>query len=145
MQSLIIFDSNFGNTKKIAEAIAQGIGEDARMITVANFQPHDLTDVQLLIVGSPINGWRPSEKMGKFLASLQDGQLRGYKVAAFDTRVKLFIHGDAASKIAKELTHVGASMVAEPEAFFVQGKEGPLLEGEEGRAKVWGVKLRAKM
>ncbi len=79
--------------------------------------------------------------MGRFLESLSKDQLKGIKAAAFDTRVKLFIHGDAAKKIAKALEDAGAEIVAEPQAFFVKGKEGPLLDGEIERASQWAKSL----
>jgi len=68
-------------------------------------------------------------------------QLKGCRAAAFDTRVKLFIHGNAAQRIAKELERSGATLIAKPEGFFVQGKIGPLLEGELERSHEWARNL----
>lgn len=139
MKSLVIFDSNFGNTQKIAEAIAKELATQA--ISVSKVSTGDLAGLDLVVVGSPINAWRPSEKMGKFLANLSKDQLKGVKAAAFDTRVKLFIHGDAAKKIARALENAGAKIVAEPQAFFVKGREGPLLDGEIEKASQWAKSL----
>ena len=66
------------------------------------------------------------------------------KAAAFDTRVKLFIHGDAAGKISKALAGAGAQMVTEPQAFHVKGKEGPLFEGEIESARAWAEMIKKK-
>jgi hypothetical protein len=76
--------------------------------------------------------------MQEYLSRLPS--LGGAKVAAFDTRltkrwVKVF--GFAASGIATSLKARGGTLVAEPEGFFVEGKEGPLVEGERERAKAW--------
>ncbi len=135
MKSLVIFDSNFGNTQRIAEAIAEELNTQA--VPVSKVSTAELTGLDLVVVGSPINAWRPSEKMGKFLANLSKDQLKGVKAAAFDTRVRLFIHGDAAKKIARSLENAGAKIIAEPQAFFVKGREGPLLDGEIERASQW--------
>ena len=133
MKLLIIFDSNYGNTKKIAETIGRELG--AQVKSVSEISDEDLKGLDLLIAGSPIHGWRPSERMVKFLAGLKDNQLEGVEAATFDTRVKLFIHGDAAKKIAKALKNAGAETIVEPQAIYVKGKEGPLLEGELEKAK----------
>lgn len=137
MKALVIFDSNFRNTRRIAEAIAKKL--KARTIQVSEVSKDQLANLDLLIVGSPIIGWKPSEKMEKFLAGLKTGQLKNVKAAAFDTRVKLFIHGDAAGKISKALKNAGAEIIAQPVGFFVKGKEGPLLEGELEKALEWAL------
>jgi hypothetical protein len=59
------------------------------------------------------------------------------RAAAFDTRVKMFISGNAARKISKELAEKGATIITEPKAFYVKGNEGPLLNGEIANAKKW--------
>ncbi len=135
MKALVIFDSNFGNTRKIAEVIAKKLKTKA--VQVSKVTKDQMENLDLLIVGSPIIGWKPSEKMEKFLAGLKNGQLKNVKAAAFDTRVKLFIHGDAAGKISKALKNAGAEIIAQPKGFFVKGKEGPLLEGEIEKALEW--------
>ena len=95
MKALVIYDSNLGNTKLIAETIAAGLGEGTCSLSVVNVKADDLMGVGLLVVGSPIVGWKPTERMQQFLAGLKPGQLTGIKATTFDTRVKLFIHGDA--------------------------------------------------
>lgn len=142
MKALVIFDTNFGNTKMIAETIAKELGNDTKAISVSDFNIKDLEGIELFVVGSPIIGWRPSERMGKFLDSLTKDQLKGIKATAFDTRVKLFIHGDAAGKISKKLDEAGAEIIAKPMAFFVKGKEGPLLDGEIEKAIQWAKRLK---
>jgi len=142
MKTLVIFDSNFGNTQKIAETIAEEF--ETQAVSVSKVSTDELEGIDLVIVGSPINAWRPSERMGKFLANLNKGQLKGTKAAAFDTRVKLFIHGDAAKKISKALENAGAEIIVEPNAFFVKGNEGPLLDGEIEKASQWAKLIRMK-
>ena len=143
MKTLIIFDSNFGNTKKIAETIANGLS--AKVFSVSDFNEKDLRDVNLIIVGSPINGWRPTEKINKFLDGLSKDQLKDIKAVSFDTRVKLFIHGDAAKKISKKLKNAGAKIIIDPQSFYVKGKKGPLFEGELEKAKALTREIKSKL
>ncbi len=141
MKFLVIYDSTHGNTKKIAETIAARLGKSTEVVTAADFKPADLQNVTHLVVGSPIIGWKPAERMAAFLAELKPGQLNGLQAAAFDTRVKLFIHGDAVGKIGAALQRAGARLFAEPCFFYVKGSEGPLFEGEIERATQWAEAL----
>ena len=87
----------------------------------------------------------PTPKIMKALADLGAGGLTGVRAAAFDTRVKLFIHGDAAKKITRALQDAGASIIARPMPFYVKGSEGPLLPGEEERATGWAERILAAL
>jgi len=141
MKSLVIFDSSFGNTQKIAEILAAELGTKA--VKVADFNKKDLEGIEMLIVGSPINGWRPTPAITDFLKTLQSDKLNGIKATAFDTRIKLFIHGDAKDKIASELKNAGAEIIASSQAFYVKGTNGPLFDGELEKAKDWAKKLKS--
>lgn len=140
MKALVVYDTNYGNTKKVAEVIAKEL--KAKTQSVSEFKDKELDDVKLLVVGSPINAWGPTGKIRKFLNDFYKDQLNGIKVAAFDTRVKLFIHGDAAKKISKGLEKAGGKIVAAPQGFTVQGTEGPLLDGEIEKAAKWAKSMQ---
>ncbi|WP_115787705.1 flavodoxin family protein [Arthrobacter silvisoli] len=144
MKALILYDSAYGNTKSIAESLASSLQPlDAAAISVKDFRPGDLSAYDLLVVGSPIQGWRPTPKITELLSGLAGDGLKGVKAAAFDTRVKLFVHGDAARKMTTALRQAGADIISKPMAFYVKGAEGPLLNGETGRAATWARQLLA--
>jgi len=138
MKTLVIYDSVFGNTKKIAEEIAKEI--KAEIMNVSEANPAELKNYELVIVGSPIQGWKPLVPTINFLTNLPKGSLSGVKAAAFDTRVNLFIHGDAVKKIAAGLAAAGAEVIG-TEFFYVKGSEGPIREGELVRAVAWAQQL----
>jgi len=142
MKTLIIYDSFFGNTKLLAQTIGKELGNDTRVLHVSDFTNEDLKGVGLLIVGSPILGWRPSENITAFLMSFGRDQLKGIGVATFDTRMKIIIHGDATKKMSEMLANLGAEIIVEPNWFIVTGKEGPLAEGELERAKEWAKQIK---
>lgn len=145
MNTLVIYDSIFGNTKIIAETIADACGDNTKVASVSELKPEqDLKSYNLLIVGCPINGWRPSSKMQEFLSSLTPDQLKGCNVTSFDTRINTFFHGDAANKISTQLKNASATLITQPESFFVKGKKGPLVEGETQRAAEWAILIKAK-
>ena len=145
MKVLVVYDSVYGNTKKIAETIAKELGKDVKTVSVSDFKSKDLTGINLLVVGSPILSFSPSEKTGKFLAGLGAGQLKGIQAAAFDTRVRIFFHGDAAKKIATGLKQAGADIIAEPCGFIVEGREGPLAADTLQKARDWAASFKSNL
>jgi flavodoxin len=152
MKILIVYDSLFGNTEKIAQAIGEAFrGHEVQILLAKDAQAAHLQGIGFLVVGSPTHGGRPSEQTKKFLDRLQATTLTNIKAATFDTSIptqgqKRFTRwivkllGYAAKRIAKHLTRMGTTVIAK-ESFFVLGKEGPLLEGELARAKEWAGKM----
>lgn len=133
MKTLVIYDSNFGNTEQIARSIAGALNAEAKHI--ASVVPGDLQGLELLVAGSPINAWNATPAMNAFIRNMPS--LSGVHVAAFDTRIRVFYSGNAARKIANRLVRKGGTCIAEPQGFYVNGKEGPLADGETERAKAW--------
>jgi len=138
MKCLVIYDTNFGSTKMIAEIIAKKLNSKA--IKVTDIKDSDFSGLDTIVVGSPIIGWRPSENMLAFLEKIKFKQLEGIKAFTFDTRVKLFIHGDAMKKIANYLKNKGARVI-DSKAFYVKDKNGGLLEGELKLAEKWAQEI----
>jgi len=161
MKVLIIYDSSFGNTEQIAQAIGHALGsqEDVEVLRVGHVEPEQLTGLKLLFVGSPTQRFRPTPAISSLLGRIPVNGLRGVQVAAFDTRismndidppivrfagrfvVKLF--GYAAKPIADGLKVKGGELTIPPEGFFVEGTEGPLKEGELERAADWAKQIVA--
>lgn len=144
-EPVVLFDTTFGNTRSIANAIAQELGNGATAVETTAFDLRLLVNTSLIVVGSPIIAWKPSARMELFLAGLKNNQLQGIKAAAFDTRVKLFIHGDAATKISIALQTAGAEIITNPQSFYVRGKEGPLYMGEVEKAIQWAKLIKTKI
>jgi flavodoxin len=151
MKALVVYDSVFGNTEKVAQAMGDalvGYGE-AQTLRVGDIRPEHLTGLDMLIVGSPTRAFSPTPAIKKWLTGRPSGSFKGVKVAAFDTRVSVEeanvailtfmakIFGYAAEPIGKRLARKGGQMTMSPEGFFVQGTEGPLKEGELERAADW--------
>lgn len=156
MRVLVVYDSQWGNTEAVARGIGGALGADAMVRRAADATAADLAGVELLLVGSPTQGGRPLPTVSKFVGDLDTGALRGVKAAAFDTRLRssssgfglrllMRTIGYAEPRLAKSLRAKDAPLAAEPEGFFVAGKEGPLEEGEIERAAAWarGLLVRA--
>ncbi len=145
MKALVLFDSNYGNTKVIAQVIADKLGEGSKAIAVTDFNKEMLKGINLLVAGSPILAWRPSSNMRAFLSGLPKNQLSGLKAASFDTRIKSFMSGEGSKKIASALEKAGADIISDSQAFLVKGAKGPLFEKEKEKAARWAESLKKQI
>jgi len=144
MKAIVVYDSVHGNTEKIAKAIGAAVSGETEVVRPSEADPKRFPGADLLIIGSPTYGGRPTEAMRALLGKISGADVKGVKVATFDTRlgsrfVKIF--GFAAEKIGTDLSGKGASIVGAPEGFIVKGREGPLADGELDRAATWARSL----
>ena len=157
MKTLVIYDSAFGNTEKVAQAMGEALASqtEVEVVRVTDVQPEQLEGLDLLIVGSPVQRFQALPAINTFLDSIPDQGLDGVKVAAFDTRilmedvesslarailgffVRLF--GYAAEPIGDRLARKGGEGTVPPAGFLVEDTEGPMKPGELERAAEWAL------
>jgi hypothetical protein len=169
MKIVVVHEPMFGNTKTIAEGIAEGFGDagEVKIGTVDVLSPGDVREAALIVAGGPTHAHgmaRPGAhqslagddsyaKYGPVLPGRES--LRGWlerlpaghaAAAAFDTRFDrpAWLTGSAAKQIARRL-HGRGYPVTGTRSFFVQTTGGPLADGERERAVVWGRELAAKV
>jgi flavodoxin len=147
MNTLVVYDSQFGNTKRIAQAIADTLRAfgQAQAVRVDPERQVSFQAVNLLIVGSPTQGFRPTPAMQSFLGNVSSSSLGGLAVACFDTRFRGSLwKSSAAPRMARQLRMIGVEPIVPPESFFVKAmkKEGPLLAGEVERAASWALGIQ---
>jgi len=157
MDVLVIYDSVFGNTERIARAVGDALKStgDVEILHVGDVNLDQLAGLRLLVVGSPTRQFRPTPAVISLLKKLPGKSLEGVKAAAFDTRFTMEdiekessflafmarVFGYAARPISGRLRKKGAELVVPPEGFHVGGMEGPLKEGELERAAEWAGKI----
>ncbi|EXF24700.1 flavodoxin [Nesterenkonia sp. AN1] len=163
MDAVIVYESAWGNTKIIAEAVAEGLVSaiDVGMILDVSFAPPaDTITADLLVLGAPTHAFGLSRPQTREEAARRGGHpgdtgIREWigaagdlhlPVAVFDTHVRHpNLPGAASKKAAKLLRSHGASLLAKPESFYVEGYEGPVLPGEIDRARKWGAELAQRL
>lgn len=159
MKTVIIYDSVFGNTGKIAHAIFMGINPEdpVQCLPVSQVKVNEISKADLLVIGSPTRGFRPTPAISDLIRDLPRKLIQNCPVAVFDTRLSLttisssalrFVvrtGGYAASRMARQLTSRGGLLIMEPEGFLVSGERGPLLNGELRRASKWAASAAAKI
>ena len=144
MKAMIVYDSKWGNTENIAKAISIGLGSGTKAVRVGSPSSNEYDKVDLLVVGSPILGGRPSEAIQRYINEIPQTISKRLKAATFDTRlaskfVKIF--GFAAVRMAGQLKEKGFTLCLQPEGFIVNSRSGPLADGEIERATQWGKEL----
>lgn len=158
--TLVVYESMYGNTQAIAEAIGAGLGAGARVVEVGELAGRpEAVDADLLVVGGPTHAFGMSRESTRADArkDAPDGAVlsgtgirewlaeltlpAGTRVATFDTKVaKPNLPGSAAKAALKHLRRLGGRPVAAPRSFRVAGKTG-LLDGETDAARAWGAEL----
>ena len=172
MRAVIVYESMFGNTHAVADAVGRGLEPmlEVVVVSLAEAGRDRLGDADLLVVGGPthFHGMsRPSSRkwaagiaakasndlvldraaegpgVRDWLTSLGHGDT---KVAAFDTRFNglASFTGRASKAISRKLRKHGFEVVAKPESFLVDSKHH-LEPGEEARAEEWGKRLAASV
>ncbi|HTM78696.1 MAG TPA: flavodoxin domain-containing protein [Devosia sp.] len=154
MNIVIVYDSIFGNTAKIARAVADGLEPDnqVRIVSVQDAKGLDLSDTGMLVIGSPTRGFRPTPQISEYIAGL--AQIPdSMTTAVFDTRLDpdtidplplrwvVEVGGYAAARMAGALQDHGISVRGDLGGFLVTGTEGPLKAGELDRAREWAISL----
>jgi len=174
MHALVVFESMYGNTRAIAEAIAAGLSTrvpvEVREVGVA---PDTIdAEVSLLVVGGPTHAHGMSKPASRQSAASRADTERGIEststglgewraglamapsnlaVAAFDTRIKgpAILWGSAAKSAEGQLRKAGAHVVTPSQSFFISGPRGPVYEalaaGELDRARRWGEQLATEL
>jgi hypothetical protein len=166
MKTLVVYESMFGNTEEIANAVAAGLGEsvDVQVAEVAD-APTDPSDVELIVAGGPTHAFSMSREntrtdaiskgahegerefgLREWMAALPSGN-HTEKMTTFDTKIKSMRHlpGSAAKSAAKAAHRHGYESLSKAESFYVEDIDGPLLDGEIDRARAWGRRLAASM
>jgi hypothetical protein len=163
MQVLVVYESMYGNTHAIAEAVARGCssGHEVSVVPVGEASPERVKASEVVFVGGPTHmhgeSWSMTRAGARSAAEKEDleldpdaegpglrtwfrglGEVDGVKAAAFDTRIDAnpTFTGRASKGIARKLRHHGFGLITEPESFLVTG-DNVLIEGEDARAEAW--------
>ncbi|QSB17036.1 flavodoxin family protein [Natronosporangium hydrolyticum] len=168
MRALLVYESMFGNTQQVAEAVGAGLAEqlDVTVYEVGQAPTTVGGGIDLLVVGGPTHAFglsRPAtrksaadqvaEEPERVLVSTGPGIREWLETvavegapaaAAFDTRVRVrFLPGSAARAAQRRLRRLGCRLLVPAESFWAAGAPGPLRPGELERARQWGARLAA--
>ena len=165
MRAVVIYESMYGNTHQVAEAIGRGLAStgEVHVVHVSDARCRDLDNCDLVVVGGPTHAHsisRASTRHDAVVKAAQKDELTvepdaeriGVRewlndlapascslAASFDTRLEgsPMLTGRASKTIAKRLRDKGYQLPSDPESFLVT-KDSVLVEGEDERAEAWG-------
>ena len=160
MKAVVVYESIFGNTAAIAKAVAEGLGPDAAALTTDEATSAVVAGAEVVVAGAPViafglasdktrdgigrgerNAETPPDVAHPSLKSWLDAMPSGHgAAAAFETRLWWSPRG-ATGSIERALRGAGYATIAKAQRFVVEGKYGPLREGELDRAREWGHQL----
>jgi len=149
-KAIIVYESKYGNTKLVAEAIVSGIREasalDPVLAELKEVSPAQLTDFDAIVVGSPNHMGSATRSIRKLIDSLGKLNLEGKYVSVFDT----YMGSDfekAVKKMEKQISEkVPQLKLAVPGlSIRVEGMKGPIEEGELPKCKEFGGKIATRI
>jgi hypothetical protein len=164
LKGLVVYESFFGNTERVARAIASGLRLEelsAEAVDVGDVHDVDLDAYDLLVVGGPTHAFALSRPGTRQDAVARGGDRRyaerglrewlsglpvrsgTHLAAAFDTRVSKVRHlpASAARSAAHILRQRRFVLVDRPTGFVVHDVEGPLEHSQMEHAVAWGRSL----
>ncbi|MFB2580449.1 flavodoxin family protein [Herbiconiux sp. P15] len=169
MRAVVVYESMFGTTRQIAEAIADGLADcfEVTLVEVDRVTPADFSSADLMVVGGPthVHGMSRGTTRAEAVAWAHDpakhvtlepgapgrgirdwvsdpGTVVAPLFAAFSTRadIPVIFSGDAATQIDRSLRRLASRRVVHAESFTA-GKGDHLLGEEIVRARGWGSRV----
>ena len=161
MRALVVYESLWGNTEKVARAVAAAMADSMQVdVFDVDSAPTDVDEYDLLVVGGPTHAFSmsrastrqtaveqhnapfsPQRGIREWLDTLKPTEKR-VKACAFDTRVNSpRLPGSAARAAKQELHSLGCETLLKQKTFRVHGYEGPLVDGELEKAAEWGSEI----
>ena len=151
MKGIIVYDTSYGNTKKVAETITEALKEsgiDVDLFDVKDVKKLNGKDYGFLVLGSPTKFGTMSFSIRGFLGKVKSEEWMNKPFAAFDTENPENVEkkqGSAAEKIAQKLIEKKMNQPTPVLKALVHEMKGPLVEGEIERTKEYARGLAAKL
>jgi menaquinone-dependent protoporphyrinogen IX oxidase len=156
MKGTVIFDTSHGNTKKIAETIAETLKEseiEVDLFDVKEAKKLSTNDYNFLVLGSPTKFGTMSFAIKFFLGKIKSEEWMNKPFAAFDTENPENVEQSrlqnkewsAAEKIAAKLKEKNMKQLLPVLKALVLGMKGPLVDGEIARTKDYAKELATKL
>lgn len=147
-RAVVIYDTNFGNTKKVARALTRGLAQEGVKVDCAKIDEVEIDtqiDYDFVAIGGPTHMAGMSKPMKVFLEALKTVDMSGKTGFCFDTRVRSRLNrfdlNSAAKRIEKRLKNMQVTLLKKRQSALVRGREGPLDEGSEQQFERLGVEL----
>jgi flavorubredoxin len=147
-KALILYDSVYGNTKKVAMSIGRGLesgGVSVDVININEFKIEELTRYDFIAIGGPTHYHGASKNMKLFLSNLKHLRLNHKIGVAFETKADSSFSGSAAKRIKRYLNKMNVRVIHPTITCIVLNKEGPLKNSTPNALEQIGLNLSEKI
>ncbi|MHA2429939.1 MAG: flavodoxin family protein [Promethearchaeota archaeon] len=147
-KALILYDSVFGNTKKVAMSLSRGLeagGVYVDSSSIQDFDPIELKNYDVIGIGSPTHFYGVSKAMKSFLSKIKHLQMENKQGFAFETKADFRLAGSAAKRIIRYLRKMKIIIIHSPITGLVIDKEGPLQENSLIAMEKIGLNIAEKL
>jgi len=148
---IVVYESKYGNTKRVAETIMEGIREVQGAETVLNelkeVDLNKIAEYDVILIGSPNHYGGPTKSVSEFIDKLEKLNLEGRHFAVFDTYLGKGFFEKAAKRMEKRINEKapGLKQIGPVLSIEVQGSKGPIVEGELPKCKEFGKKIATQL
>ncbi|UCD00673.1 MAG: flavodoxin domain-containing protein [Promethearchaeota archaeon] len=128
-KALILYDSVYGNTKKVAMSLSRGLEAGGLYVDSSSIEDFDIVELKsydIIGIGGPTHYHGASKRMKSFLNKIKHLKMEGKYGFAFETKGEFRLAGSAAKRIARYLNKMKLKIVHPIIAGIVLDKEGPL-------------------
>ncbi len=143
-KAIILYDSKYGNTKRVALAISRGLeagGVWVDCLSINEFDLNDLSDYEIIGIGSPTHFRRPSKVVREFLTLIKPIKLHNKYGFAFETKAMFTLAGSAGNKIYSVLKKKKLKLLRDVITGVVTEDVGPLKENTLSKMEQIGIEL----
>lgn len=140
VKAILLYESKYGNTKRVAETIAEELqrvgGMEATLTALKEVDVDDLVNYDVILLGGPTHFGGPIRSVRKFIDALGKRNVNGKSVAVFDT----YLGEDFEKGVRKMENQIrakapGLKLLAPGLSIRVEGMKGPIVEGELVKCK----------
>jgi len=148
---IVVYESKYGNTKRVAETIMEGIrevqGAEAVLNELKEADLNKIAEYDVILIGSPNHFGGPTKSVREFIDKLEKLNLDGRHFAVFDTYLGKGFFEKAAKKIEKRINEKvpGLKQIGPVLSIAVQGSKGPIVEGELPKSKEFGKRIATQL
>ncbi len=147
---IVVYDTKYGNTKRVAEKIMEGLGEVQGIETIISdvkeTDPKKAVDYDAILIGSPTHFGGPVRGINKFIDKLGKLDLKAKWVAVFDT----YLGEDFEKSVKKMEKRISEKVpklkrITSGLSIRVDGMKGPVTEGEFPKCKDFGKRIATQL
>jgi flavodoxin len=145
-KALIVYESKYGNTRLVAEKIAEGMSQaseiEIELVELKDVNLDQVDEFDTILIGSPNHVGSPTRSIRKFIDELGKSNIKNKKGAVFDT----YMAKDFEKAVKKMEKQIGAKvpgliLVAPGLSIRVDGMKGPVTDGELPKCEEFVVRI----